>query len=394
MIDGTTYRLAQSLARRQIPNWHIAQFHEVVFDHLSFPSSITSFSELAQLLDTMQENRFEHYMREQNGLTDAEFTKLINVFVDHIDFQRTFMPDVVARLPYSTLMSHFQIYRKLHDINPNFSSLLEIGPGCGYLPFFLRNHHGLRNYSQIEACEAYYLLQSTVDSWIFRGRFDERAYPQGQGDAQHYFTLNNSMVEKPDYVEVPFEPVCTHYPWWRLGELIESGQQFEIITSNANLKEFSSEALQDYLYLIKQLLREDGVVFCQCLGGPVVTGDEDLRKTLFENEFAPLVYVEGAGPIAMTVPGEKKERRADFPVGQGIFVKRGHPLFDTYYDAENFTNHFMANDPNIIEVFFPNGAARSIYGRDEIKERVLARLPSCHTTVPASPTQDRLKAVG
>lgn len=374
MIDGPTYRIAESLARRQLPSWHIVQFQRVAFVHSSFPENIESLSELGQLLDSMQENRFERCVAEIGGLSPEELDLAVEVFVDTVVMQRTYMPDVKPRIPYSTVMAHLLVYQKLKRFDPQFRTVLEIGPGCGFLSFFLRRHAALKNYSQIEACEAFYLMQGMVNAYSFPGLVDDQAYPSGGKTAQNYFTLNDSWVESTDFADVSMEAKCTHYPWWRLGDIKNGNQKFQIVVANANLKEFSTQALCDYLHVVGEVLEDDGILFCQCLGGEVQTRDEELRKILFKSGFAPLVYLESAGEIGIPLPGKDEVAKKNFTVGQGLFVKKGHPQFDSFYRSENYQSPFIAGDSKVLDMYFDHSGDRKIYSRSEVKKLVEARL--------------------
>ena len=141
MLDASTYRTSEQLAKAQMATWRISQTHNVDhFERVGFPVRINSYRDLGQLLDTMQENRFAKYMNELGGLSDAEYELLIDVCCDLIDFQSIYFPNRRAILPISTLLSSFTLFKKMKGINPDFRSVLEVGPGCGYLSLFMRRH--------------------------------------------------------------------------------------------------------------------------------------------------------------------------------------------------------------------------------------------------------------
>ena len=161
MLEPEIYRISERLAKAQMPTWRLAQTHAVDhFEKTGFPVRVSSLREVGQLLDTMQENRFDGYMRELGGLTESEYALLIKACRDVVLFQLTYFSNRRPTLPLSTLLSVFTLHRKFLAVDRNFRSVIEIGPGCGYLPFFLRHQASLQNYSQIEACESFYLLQN------------------------------------------------------------------------------------------------------------------------------------------------------------------------------------------------------------------------------------------
>ena len=71
-------------------------------------------------------------------------------------------------MPFSTVMSALAIYHKISVLKPGFRNVLELGPGCGYTMLFFAQHPGLENYSSVEACESFYLLQSLLGNPCLR----------------------------------------------------------------------------------------------------------------------------------------------------------------------------------------------------------------------------------
>ncbi len=151
MLDAAAYRASETAAKRAIASWRLSNINDpYIFQNQGFPVRTDSVLDLAQILDTMQEERFDYYMREIGGFTEEEAAFFADVCIDYIDFyQNTFERDRVI-VPLSTMIAHYVIYRKLIGYSPNFSRVLEIGPGCGYLSFFLRHHAQLEDYSQVE----------------------------------------------------------------------------------------------------------------------------------------------------------------------------------------------------------------------------------------------------
>jgi SAM-dependent methyltransferase len=290
MLDPYTYRVSERLAKSSLPAWQIAQTHNLDhFEKSGFPVRIESVQDLGPLIDTMQENRFDKYMRELGGLTLHEYELVLDASCRAVSFQLKFLPSRRPVVPASTLMSVFCLYKKLMGVNPSFRSVLEIGPGCGYLSFFLQQHNALENYSQIEACESFYILQNLVNVHCFGERFAEKAFLPLDSQLSDYFVTPNAVTEFAPLARVPRDsPTCTHYPWWRIGELISRDVKFEIVTSNANLLEFNPKALDDYLELIHRVLKPDGVLIAQCLGYPSQGSYQSLLEKLWNRGFALL----------------------------------------------------------------------------------------------------------
>jgi hypothetical protein len=326
MLDAAAYRANEINAKRGIADWRLSNINDpYIFQNQGFPVRADSFLDLAQILDTMQEDRFDYYMKELGGFTDEDLNFFVSVCLDFVDFYHSVFQRERVLLPLSTIIAHFVIYKKLCGYAPQFSRLLEIGPGCGYLSFFLRDHSALLDYTQIESTESFYLLQSHINSHVFGAHFDEHALSKKSADDHdaYYPKLkwhNPFHYEDQKIIRLGRSTVCNHYPWWRIGEAAD--RKYEIVSSNANLNEFSREALFQYLSLIRDVLADDGVIIAQCLGGGPPTYD-----TIF-------THMKAAGfvPIALVqidnVPGRI------FVVSNGIFVGEKHPLYSTYAERK------------------------------------------------------------
>ena len=310
-------------------------------------------------------------MNELGGLTEEEFASVVNACRDAVLFQLSYLPHWKAVLPISTLMSAYALFKKMKGINPQFQSVLEIGPGCGYVSFFLRNHGALANYSQIEACESFYILQNLVNHDCFGHRMDERASLSVDTPVVDYFVNNRPDMEfSPKMRLGKIPPLATHYPWWRIGEIVSQDRKFDIVTSNANLLEFNVPALDDYLTLMHKSLKPDGAFLVQCTGFTASGTVEQLLGKIHDKGFAPLMFVKEHEPASFPAGGKPSliERltgsRMDglkFTTNNAIFVKAGHPLFDKYYDRKNYHTHFVAPEAVVSSAFFERPSGRKTY---------------------------------
>jgi hypothetical protein len=285
------------------------------------------------------------------------------------------------------MIAHYVIFRKLIGYNPKFARVLEIGPGCGYLSFFLRHHAYLKDYSQVESTEAFYLLQSHINSHVFGARFSEHAISQ-RALADHNFYVakmkwyNEFHFEEQKILELPRTPVCNHYPWWRLGDVAE--RRFDIISSNANLNEFSREALIQYLSVIRDVLTDDGAIIAQCLGGGAPTYDS-VFATIKSVGFVPVALLHGDAD-----PGR------NFVVTNGVFVGKNHPLYAAYADRRLTFSTWDRDIDFINRMYFINEEHRGkkrIFSAQEVLNRIEERYESAAQrdvgVVPVSFYSDR-----
>jgi hypothetical protein len=346
MLDAAAYRAYEIAGKRAIASWRLSKINDpYVFQNVGFPVRTESVLDVAQILDTMQEDCFDYYMGEIGGLTEDEAIFFADVCVDYIRFyQRTFQSERVI-VPLSTMIAHYLIYRKLLGYNPQFRNLLELGPGCGYLSFFLRYHPFLRDYSQIESTESFYLLQSSINDHVFGPHFSEYAISQRTQADQNFYVSKlkwhlKFQYEQQKVISVARNAICNHYPWWRLGDI--AGKRYDIVTSNANLNEFSDEALFQYLSLISDVLADDGAIIAQCLGGGPPSFESIFEK-MKSAGFVPVVLVHGDA-----------DRGRTFIKWNAVFVGRKHPLHAEYAEKTPRLNTWDRNIAFVNRMYFMN----------------------------------------
>jgi hypothetical protein len=392
MLDIASYRMGEAAAKRQITTWRFSQIHHVEhFEKTGFPVRLNSIAELGQIMDSMQDNRFEPYMEELGGLSQDELALVVDAAADAVDLQLTYLPQTKPVIPLATLMSAFIIYKNLTSYKSDLASVLEIGPGCGYLSFFLKRLSSLRDYSQIEACESFYILQNLVNIHSFGKRFLDTAFPEFAETAVQCFASDRHHIERSFYLQ-QFErdPVSTHYPWWRIGEILNTGKRYDVITSNANLLEFNPWALDDYLTLIEHSLAPAGILYVQCTGYPAYNWTMDtLFDVLSKRKLALLFYTDEAASIdyyATTNPSRggllskftsvnKPARPRKFTRNVMILIGETHPLYGKYAGPENYRRPQIPREEVIERMLFAPLAegSRKIYSKATVAEMVSDR---------------------
>lgn len=287
MLDPATYEQSLQIALQQPEVQRRAEIHSLThFEERGVPITVVALPELRRVLNTMQENRFDLYMQEMDGLDDLEFASFVDMCRKLITFQFMIFPHRRPVLPLSVLMSVKCLFRKLCGANPEFRTVLEIGPGTGYLSLILSNWGLLGNYSQVEACQTFYLLQNLLNADCFVPHYVEHALDDIP-DTGFWKCLPDQ--EDPASVTLPDEVVlCEHFPWWKLDEL--ATRRFDIVTANANWLEMNPAALDDYLTLLPKVLNPDGAIVSQCLGTHVYGGPEFLFQKFTSADFKLVDY--------------------------------------------------------------------------------------------------------
>jgi hypothetical protein len=162
---------------------------------------------------------------------------------------------------------------------------------------------------------------------------------------------------------------CSHFPWWMLGLLYERGPVYDVVTSNANLNEFSRPALKDYLSIFRRVLKPEGVFIVQCTGFTAHGTLEDLFDHLHDHGFAPvLVALAGrvAGPAARMVFRDKPK---EFALNNLLLVREGHSLFRECNDRRNFANGF-AIDAELLRRIYTYEGPREGYTDRQLASQV------------------------
>ncbi|HTY70241.1 MAG TPA: hypothetical protein VMH36_26545 [Alphaproteobacteria bacterium] len=364
-MDIASYRLHERLASASLPTWRIkALQNPIVFQAGGFPVRIESTDELVALLDTMQENRFGQYIKELGGLDEEDLAVLVDALVEYCKFFRTNFSGRDAPLPLSTMVAHLAIAKKLRALGRPHR-ILEIGPGCGYLSFFLKGWSDLEDYTQVETTESFYVLQNLVNKHVFGHRFRDHAQTDLEGRAALPITAQIGIPDTEISPRIPLDMrgVCRHFPWWQLGRV--ATERFSVVTTNATLTEFSEGALRQYVWLIDQCLAPDGCLVVQCCGGG--SGSlETILQLLFSIRLAPVALVLQEN---VTI-GDKYLAKTNL-----LFVRERHPLFAKYAKPKLTLPLFDPNDLLVRAVYgIGGGGSRREVTADELVTRVTERL--------------------
>lgn len=275
MLDVPAYRAAELLGRSRWPHWRTAPTLDA-FTTAGFPCRIESLSDLGMLLDTMQEGRADAYRREMGELGTEEAVLLDQARRDQLEFVAAYFQSREPKFADDTLLAMFALYRKLCKAAPGFKRILEIGPGCGYLSFFLRQHEGLDEYAQVEACEPFYLLQHMVNIHCFGPAVRERV---------------------------------TQTAWWEVDHL--DGESYDVVTANACLLEMPPWWLSRYLGIAAKALPRGGKFVAQCLGREV-HGKADTLDAAF--------HAHGFTTASLRAPNANA-RTGGHPVWNGVWER-------------------------------------------------------------------------
>jgi hypothetical protein len=325
----------------------------------------------------MQENRFSTFMKEHNGFSAQELSIFVETCIKNIQFQENYFPTHKSFIPFDTLMSAFTIFKQIHNLNPKAKRILEIGPGTGGISYYLNNFSNLKEYTYTDACESFYLLQNNVNFFLFKDKFKQKVIEKYNNTC--YMDDNNTDYTQGGLEEQFFvdkykkdDFTCNAYPWWKLGELNKNTLKYDIITSNANLLEFSEGALNDYLSIMFNTLKKDGMIFVQCLGYSLLRDSNYLFKKLNEYNFA--VYFFGAGRTTYTCHKTNKKMERTFMLPNMVLIKKGHPSYDKFNKQPELPIQ-LSDNIEINRMFFPAiDKTKKIFTKEEISKIIMKKL--------------------
>lgn len=378
-MDAASYRLSETLAKRAMRSLRQTGIHAPeYFESTGFLTRVESMEDLVVLLDVMHNNRFDDFVAELGGLSDADMAELLDAFADYARFFLTQFPSSEIPIPLSGMLSQYAIALKLRGI-PERKTVLEIGPGSGLLSFFLAKDPGIERYDQVEATESFYLLQSLVNRHVYGTRFidhaqfDTRTAGLGGIDFDTMRTKHKEILvnyEPPESLTVARRPQAEHFPWWRLEDV--AARRYDVVTSNANLTEFNETALRYYASLFVTVLKPTGVLLVQCPGGGRTSGDVALRA-LMDVGLRPLVIVAryiGRNPKhPAALPEGKQMTTANL-----IFLPPGHPAYDRVSDPNQKMPIIDADDPLTRSVLGFDRETGPVRSRAEMMAAVAERL--------------------
>jgi hypothetical protein len=299
MIDSAAYRRAEIAAggpRDMWPNYEITDF----------PARVESLLDIAPHVNRLQEGRFDRFQLELGGLTEEDCDLIVTALVDYACMASLLFSTHAVSLPLDTAMAMLALYRKI-DWRP-CADVLEIGPGAGFLSFYLARHKGLRSYHQIEITESLYLLQSAVNDVAFGAGHYEQAADWRYGEMGD------------DEVKLNRFPHCSHWPWWLSDRIVPENNHFDLILFGANLCEMTKEALGDhqsgYMGLVRASLRSSGAVIIQCYGAESGASQDYVRNRLVASAGLDEVFYRPDHPPGPCGP--------DFITAAGVYANEPH----------------------------------------------------------------------
>lgn len=247
------YREAETVGRSFVPNRAIQAFGLETFSAVGYPYEITDERELWRYHDVMQDGRLEGNLRlleTDSKFDNWELAKRAASSLQSFSEARFGFPsagkDMLSRALYQ-----YALLCAVLDGRPKPWSILEVGPGCGYLGLLL----GLEGhrYLALEASQAFYTYQSTLFGDLFA---DE--YCDGLSD------VTDARI--------------AHLTWWDFCREGSKLPELTGATANHMLAEMNSSALR---FLFRKLHSTQGHGFhlvAETLGSHAVNSLNDTLR--------------------------------------------------------------------------------------------------------------------
>lgn len=166
------YDEAEFEGRTRVPNWAIAAFDLEVFSSIGYPHRIRSARELWRYHDVMQDNRLEwnlsligKSMDLEADLVRSAASAISEFSLSHFGFASAGV-DMLSRAVYQ-----FSLVAETLKEQSRPWTILEVGPGCGYLGLLLGlcGHH----YIALEASQAFRTYQSALFKHSFGAEYTD-----------------------------------------------------------------------------------------------------------------------------------------------------------------------------------------------------------------------------
>ena len=132
--------------------------------------------------------------------------------------------------------------------------------------------------------------------------------------------------------------------------------KYDVVTSNANLNEFTRNALYEYLTIFSRAMKDDGIFLIQCTGFPAHGSTEDLMEVLNKFGFASLFCGMADENLRPDMPITDKYRslglhRKKFALNNLILVKKGHPHYEANVGLKNYSHGFASDFPRLSHIY-------------------------------------------
>jgi len=318
MLTTAEYYAAERAALTTLSNRQIQAFKPHGFNTVGFPSEISSNSEIVRFVDALHEHNHQSYVSPSFLYSRSEkesFTRIIEA-VGAATLER-FGKALRPSTSVLTSIELFRILERLQAAHGDRLSILEIGPGSGYLGAAIIDS-GSR-YLAMENASGFYLWQSMLMQTL-TSDFSELARNQIAGTSR-----------------------AIHIPWWEwaVKDSMSRLAPVDILISDAVISEMHPMA-RAFLWRIFRQLSDPSATPMVIVGRPgqPLFGD----ASTISQEVADCGYrCIAAGDINVFSPNEKADRAQDLLRDTQLNLadrSAVQPVDRAEYTSESILGHF------------------------------------------------------
>ena len=224
-------------ARRNVSYIERKIFAPITHEKLNDPTNISFLSELPYFACSMHDGRAKNTANHLlEGLDKDEFDILKLIVKNTAELTDSMG---LKTAPKDSLLRHLYQYRQIKKLFPKIKSIIEIGPGSGYLSLIL----ALNNYKVIsfDICQALYIFQHYLYKHF--GVLNELAVHSQEKFKDNF--LNKTIKQR--------EGRINHIPWWVFNKIIDNPIEVDLITINHAVCELHPYAITHLLSTAEKL---------------------------------------------------------------------------------------------------------------------------------------------
>lgn len=331
MLDIAAYDRMEREAMIETGDWAtISLMSPAFFSSQGFPVRVETLAELRFVMDAMSRADSGPMLQEMRGLREDDLEAIADAVRLFLKVHNLVAGPRRARIPVGQLLYAYLVYRKLKAF-PRHSTILEIGPGEGYVSFFLCQDTEFTHYASVEVTQSLYALQTAVNAISFGDTVRNAAYQAADYEPLKLKPSDSTRDVEQLMINPPATYRAVQYPWWKADQALD--RTYDVIMSNENMCEMPSEAFDYYVARATGALSENGVFMIHGIGktlGPEVLDD---RLSILKRHGFRAYIQEGhflAGGLAHTP--------------NLVLVREGNPLARNSSEI-NTKRAYQQNDP-------------------------------------------------
>lgn len=255
------YNFAEQIGRCRVPNRAIQAFGLEAFSSVGYPFRISLAGELWRFHDVMQDGRLAlnfDLLDSVGGLDDLKVVRQAATAL--VDFShRRFGFASAGKDMLSRACYQYALLCRTLSTHPKPWTILEVGPGCGYLGLLL----GLagHRYIALEASQAMYVYQSSLFADVFADEYENG--------------LSGSSKSR-----------ISHLTWWDFCSEDSTLPLLTGATANHMLVEMNKNGLRHLLRRLHATQSEGFRILAEKLGSTVVNSNDSVLQNVVEGGFS------------------------------------------------------------------------------------------------------------